>query len=394
MAAIPGEPIEYLGKDWEKASAALFENDEGKYYVVRDDGTSVYNQKTGNALFDDADSAWREYHKQEIETALSEGKPVSDDVLKGHAITPAMKETGLYEGQPLYKREGGGASDRTRTPEFKRWFGDWEKAQKYRAITEMKPIVILSNGLTRNEAKDSYRELSFVVNDRDQTKINFVNSTFGKLSGHVEHDLLFRAIPQFEELLRKAEPAYFEEERKGERKGNIVGMHNYVAKAQIDGRDYFIRFSVQEVRKPDGRELHSAFVSDIELTKAESMKGPSSNSTLTTASSTSLIDKLLASFLGNVKTDYDASSKVVDENGEPLVVYHGTSASFDTFSEEEQGSVFKRFGDRKGFFFTSNPGNAGYSAEWAKIYKGGAESIFGFYPCNEIFTEIPLFCIF
>ena len=28
------------------------------------------------------------------------------------------------------------------------------------------------------------------------------------------------------------------------------------------------------------------------------------------------------------------------------------------------------------------------------VYKGGAESIFGFYPCNEIFTEIPLFCIF
>lgn len=45
-------------------------------------------------------------------------------------------------------------------------------------------------------------------------------------------------------------------------------------------------------------------------------------------------------------------SKVVDANGEPLVVYHGTTADFSAFDPERVG---ERFGlDQDGFFFTGN----------------------------------------
>ena len=48
-------------------------------------------------------------------------------------------------------------------------------------------------------------------------------------------------------------------------------------------------------------------------------------------------------------------SKVVDEAGKPLVVYHGTDAKFDTF-QQRKGSISTFFGveevDRQGFFFT------------------------------------------
>ena len=43
-------------------------------------------------------------------------------------------------------------------------------------------------------------------------------------------------------------------------------------------------------------------------------------------------------------------SKVVDENGKPLVVYHGTNAQFDTFDKEKQNKGF--FG--QGFYFSSD----------------------------------------
>ena len=47
-------------------------------------------------------------------------------------------------------------------------------------------------------------------------------------------------------------------------------------------------------------------------------------------------------------------SKVVDADGKPLVVYHGTAADFEAFDPESIGS---NFGDDKiGFFFTNNPG--------------------------------------
>lgn len=45
-------------------------------------------------------------------------------------------------------------------------------------------------------------------------------------------------------------------------------------------------------------------------------------------------------------------SKVVDENGQPLVVYHGTLSNFDAFSKKMIGSRFTA--DERGFFFIDN----------------------------------------
>ena len=53
-------------------------------------------------------------------------------------------------------------------------------------------------------------------------------------------------------------------------------------------------------------------------------------------------------------------SKVVDENGEPLVVYHGTNFDFDAFDPKELGKTFKTpTVEKEGFFFANNPATAG-----------------------------------
>jgi len=243
---------------------------------------------------------------------------------KGTATEEVLKE------QPAYSKEGGKFNTA-----FRKWFGDWERARKYKAIIDMEPVRIGAKPQTESDAEMSYKALKPASNVKDGRTIHFPNSIFGKLSRHKEHALIFRTIPQFNELLHDAEPAYFEAERKEERKSNVVGMHNYVSKITIDGTDYFVRFSVQEVKKPNGNELHNAFVSDVELIKADLMKGPSGHTASfnapATASPTSLLDKVLASFMKDVKEAYETSSKVVDENGEPLVVYHGTASDFESF---------------------------------------------------------------
>ncbi len=48
-------------------------------------------------------------------------------------------------------------------------------------------------------------------------------------------------------------------------------------------------------------------------------------------------------------------SKVVDEAGEPLVVYHGTSADFDAFSKGMRGKATQSADAKRGFFFTNEP---------------------------------------
>jgi hypothetical protein len=58
----------------------------------------------------------------------------------------------------------------------------------------------------------------------------------------------------------------------------------------------------------------------------------------------------------NGKVNPDSVSKVVDENGEPLVVYHGTSEDFTAFDPKEDG------GQQNAIWFTDNPDIANFHA--------------------------------
>lgn len=49
-------------------------------------------------------------------------------------------------------------------------------------------------------------------------------------------------------------------------------------------------------------------------------------------------------------------SKVIDNNGFPLTVYHGTESEFDEFKSEYMGKTGTALG--QGFYFTSNKGDA------------------------------------
>lgn len=57
----------------------------------------------------------------------------------------------------------------------------------------------------------------------------------------------------------------------------------------------------------------------------------------------------------------EQASKVVDESGEPLVVYHGTRQDFNEFSKSKSGDNYKFV--KKGQFFTDNPEEASFYTE-------------------------------
>ena len=59
-------------------------------------------------------------------------------------------------------------------------------------------------------------------------------------------------------------------------------------------------------------------------------------------------------WFGDWEYDPSEASKVVDENGEPLVVYHGTNRDFNVFDERTIGSANDRGFYGKGFYFTDN----------------------------------------
>lgn len=72
-------------------------------------------------------------------------------------------------------------------------------------------------------------------------------------------------------------------------------------------------------------------------------------------------------WFGDWLTNPEESSKVVDENGEPKLVYHGSGREFSNFEEKERGSTTGKWKDRlsdseMSFMFTDSPTTAFYYA--------------------------------
>jgi hypothetical protein len=141
---------------------------------------------------------------------------------------------------------------------------------------------------------------------------------------------LWRVLPNLDRITEQAVPIYFESERNPSQSNSIVGFHNYLAKVSIDGRDYFLRITAQEIKKsqknknlPD--QLHSAFISDVEIIEAGIAGVTSKIIDLATIPQTGF-DSKLAQFLKDGKSASENTSKVVDENGEPQIQYHSTTA--------------------------------------------------------------------
>ncbi len=65
------------------------------------------------------------------------------------------------------------------------------------------------------------------------------------------------------------------------------------------------------------------------------------------------------------------NSKVVDDQGRPLVVYHGTSADFNTFDTGKGGSVWDDDASRVGIFFSADKYDAEYFGDVAAGKVGG-----------------------
>lgn len=79
-------------------------------------------------------------------------------------------------------------------------------------------------------------------------------------------------------------------------------------------------------------------------------------------------------------------SKVVDENGEPLVVYHGTPNKFESFSKDAKGTVSFGFGSaavkRSGFFFSKDKE---FSKGFADPYKKTGEVLSVYLKADRVF---------
>jgi site-specific DNA-cytosine methylase len=86
-------------------------------------------------------------------------------------------------------------------------------------------------------------------------------------------------------------------------------------------------------------------------------------------------------WFGDWENDPENASKVVDENGEPMVAWHGRSAEFNTFEKKEGVRFIMGLEDKvkaEGFFFSPNKGLAEEFASNSFRHRGGKANVI---PC-------------
>ncbi|KGN95391.1 ADP-ribosyltransferase-containing protein [Porphyromonas crevioricanis] len=241
----------------------------------------------------------------------------------------------------------------------KDWFGDWEKSARIEKLRNSEPVVISGTEIESSEDLKQYKKNAFEYGKRLQG--SYVNQDTGKtislqrgrkrggVNEVLQHDYKdaehLQSIAAIPSIIEQA--IYIDSATNEDNKVDADSFDYYVAGVQIAGVDYTVRAVV--VNTKNGETYYDHKLSSIEkgnLLDLMTSQGdnhrdfgttPDPKSTITDISDVK--DTKLVSLLRN-----DAS-KVVDENGEPLVVYHGTGAKFNAFSSKKTATPM--------FYFTS-----------------------------------------
>ena len=367
-SGISGVLNEYYrrAKNIDTSSQDMFGEENPSKFNVLQNAFEVYSSENPQ-------EKWREDGP-----AAEYGRPSPEETAE--AERQAAEVEAKYRGSPQWMKAPNGKPTKltekqwlqVRTPNFKRWFGDWERLALINEIEKMPAAEVKTHeALDKAGIKQAFKTFGEVENKRDGRRVVFPSASAGKIERH-KGFATNTIIRNFKTLFESSLPVLSEKEvrKEGHKEHrNFDGYEHYITKIAVNGTDYYIRFTVMLEHK--GRELmHSSFVSEVSIYKErtrpaehqENLGGetsPQEASTLTLiqtpgSSSSSFIDGKLADFLGSVKPE--SVSRVVDENGEPLVVYHGTRNEFTAFDRDrigERGSV-----RGPGFYFTSEYGQA------------------------------------
>ena len=263
------------------------------------------------------------------------------------AIVARAKADGTYmkapNGQPskLTPRQW----VQVRTKAFKAWFGDWEKRSRIEKLRKSEPIVRKGDEYKGKYELNSRSAEDYVLHslrgeypNNDTGDVIRITRASRKVAHHdAENEVHLRSIAYIPEMI---ENAVFIEERQNEKGSKFDSYRYYVVGLKIGGVDYTAKLVVGV---KDGDSYYDHSLTEIEKNNLIDLTdGVKAYVSGNEAAPFTGKDKRLLSIL---QTN---SSKVVDENGEPMVVYHGTQSEFNAFDKD---AVRERGDGVKGFFF-------------------------------------------
>lgn len=241
---------------------------------------------------------------------------------------PNGKRTNLTEEQWV----------RVRTPNFKRWFGDWEMLAEAYPEHEIFDIDEAYKFARGNLQGGEFTSKDGHTATLGRSGIDKMNSGLarGKTGNNRLHALAFANVGKLFENseLLEAEPPR-------DRDSNIKQYLKFYAPLYMDGRFYVVKITAREFYS--GNKLYS--LEGLDIIEESEYRGQPRGSKENSISAD--YSDSVKNFVKKIREVKGNVSKVVDENGEPKVVYHGSPYyGFTIFKNESYFTAQKNYAAR------------------------------------------------
>jgi hypothetical protein len=311
--------------------------------------------KVGGGQMSNVDVVLQEAYERD-----PEGFPAKIAAQPGFDVTPEMVQK-VSDGVPLFSR---GRNSQIDTPEFKRWFGDWE-AVMHRVFLDGPPVASVagdtfsSDGVPLTEKVPKwYAERGFST--VDVAGIGPVSLDEKAVKNSLSHGIgrdkaaAFAVVP---DVLLKGRIIH-RERHDGGRDTDMV--YHIAAPVRIGGRDFIADVLIREDSNIRRMYVHEVVLKE----KLQQSAFKTSADAVETGVRAGAGAGAMRSVLQRVFTVNPATvSKVVDADGKPMEVYNGSPDGIEAF-EEGRDAYFtssrrlaEEYTDRRGMWLSkgANP---------------------------------------
>lgn len=218
--------------------------------------------------------------EEEIREAVRQYRAVEDRykvLLDAHKADPEKNHLPAPNGKPSkLNRE---QWILTRTPNFKRWIGDWESVAQRNALDAMTPIrsdFAPAFGedfeSARNASRDAYRAMQkeseqkrFGAITADRRKVKFSGRGFKEVAHHAADRRVLAVAANLKQLIESAIPIY--SDTPSTPKQQVRAFHHYAVKADFGGHGEAMVW-LEIVERDNGEFFYDADATSIENARA------------------------------------------------------------------------------------------------------------------------------
>ncbi len=221
-----------------------------------------------------------------------------------------------------------------RTPSFKKWAGDWEawaegKEQRKANSISQAVEIIKSSGILNKPIENNKLGMTASISGKDLSKMESEKAARKSASPRL-HAL---AIANVDKLFNNAYKEITHPDTKGRKE--VTQTHRLGSLMLDPETNEFVpvMLTVFEYKK-DGNKVYS--IEAVDVQKYENSAGQLA------AVANGERQAPIAEFINTISqhaknVNSKGATKIIDENGEPLVVYHGTKSRFYEFTDVKMG---------------------------------------------------------